>query len=42
MDKPVPNGLVLVDDVLNSDGVVFANRDGEVFAENAELLVCAN
>jgi len=39
MDKPVLNGFVVVDGALNSEGVVFANRDGEVFAENAELLV---
>lgn len=39
MVKPVLNGFVLVDGVLNSEGVVLANRDGEVFAENAELLV---
>jgi hypothetical protein len=39
MDKPVLNGFDVVDVPLNSEGVVFPNRDGEVFAANAELLV---
>lgn len=44
-DKPVLNGLVVANDVLNSEedeekpGAVFVNKD-EVLAENAEPLVC--
>jgi len=35
-------GLVVVDDVLNNEGVVFANRDCEVFAWKAEAVGCPN
>lgn len=42
MDKLLLKRFGVVDGVLNNEGVLFANRDGEVFAENAELLVCPN